>query len=216
MGDEYDAAEAAYWEECAARHSRYAAGIPRDHYRMMPDISIKRGGIQFNAASPAVTGAGVIHQPAGWTTPITYPTLDEARQHVKNFKEAYPSVQDWFEQTKEGKHMRNTQDLLTEAEELRDQAARLEKIAAERDKYGEDPFKNGTVLKVDMKYRTSPRSFAYGVVKVGGKFYLTGKLVNAHTTGSDTAAGFTWEQFVAWLSQGDATVWQAKNLQQVF
>jgi hypothetical protein len=24
------------------------------------------------------------------------------------------------------------------------------------------------------------------------------------------------QQFVAWLSQGDATVWQAKSLQQVF
>lgn len=204
MGDEYEAAEAAYWESEASNHQHYGAAIPREHYALMPEIRVARGGIRFGAASPSVTGSPVLLN------------RDQAMGLVRSFQKAYPSVQDWFEQTKEGKHMRNTQDLLNEAEELRDQAAQLEKIAAERDKYGEDPFKNGTVLKVDMKYRTSPRSFAYGVVKVGGKFYLTGKLVNAHTTGSDTAAGFTWEQFVAWLSQGDATVWQAKNLQQVF
>lgn len=193
-----------FWEEQAFLHREYGASIPREHYALMPEIRVARGGIRFGAASPSLTGSpGPIHR-------------DQAMGLVRSFQEAYPSVQDWFEQTKEGKHMRSTQDLLTEAEELRDQAAKLEKIAAEREKYGEDPFKNGTVLKVEMKYRTSPRSFTYGVVKGGGKFYLTGKLVNARTTGSDTAAGFTWEQFVAWLSQGDATVWQAKNLQQVF
>jgi hypothetical protein len=107
--------------------------------------------------------------------------------------------------------------ILTQAEELRAEAERLEKIVTEREKYGADPFKNGTVLKVEMRYRTgSRRSFAYAVVKVAGKFYLTGKLIQARTTDSDAASGFTWEQFVAWLSQGDATVWQAKNLQQVF
>lgn len=216
MGDKYEAAEAAYGNEStysvddvnefmgSQHHQHYGAAIPREHYALMPKIRVARGGIRFGAASPSPTGSPVLLN------------RDQALGLVKSFQEAYPSVQDWFEQTKEGKHMRNTQDLLTEAEELRDQAAQLEKIARERDKYGDDPFKNGTVLKVDMKYRTSPRSFAYGVVKVGGKFYLTGKLVNAHTTGSDTAAGFTWEQFVAWLSQGDATVWQAKSLQQVF
>lgn len=190
MGDEYDYAMADYWEnfhayeEEAELHRAYGESIPRDEYSLMPALSINRGGIQFSAASPSVTGAG---------------------QHFVDTAT-----------TKGSNDMRNTQDLLTEAEELRDQAAQLEKIAAEREKYGEDPFKNGTVLKVDMKYRTSVRSFAYGVVKVGGKFYLTGKLVNANTNGSDVARGFTWEQFVAWLSQGDATVWQAKNLQQVF
>jgi hypothetical protein len=195
MGDEYEAAEAAYWENQeqyeadAELHRMYGASIPRDHYSLMPAISITRGGIQWpiSTASPAVTGT--IHQSTGWTT------------HNKT----------------EEMHVQNDQDILTQAEELRAEAERLERIVAEREKYGEDPFKNGTVLKVEMRYRTgSRRSFAYGVVKVGGKFYLTGKLVNARTTGSDTASGFTWEQFVAWLSQGDATVWQAKSLQQVF
>jgi len=147
-------------------HRALGAAIPREHYRMMPEIRVTRGGIQF-------------------------PTKETAVQ--------------------------NDQDILTQAEELRAEADRLEKIVAEREKYGADPFKNGDVLKVDMRYRTgSRRSFAYGVVKVAGKFYLTGRLVNANTNGSDTARGFTWEQFVAWLSQGDATVWQARALKQVF
>lgn len=172
MGDEYDAAEAVYWNS-----------QPRSFLN-------PRGRVEFNAASSAVTGAGVY--PHYCLTP-----------EVHN--------------TPEGTNMQNDQDILTQAEELRAEADRLEKIVAEREKYGVDPFKNGTVLKVEMRYRTgSRRSFAYGVVKVAGKFYLTGKLIQARTAGSDTASGFTWEQFVAWLSQGDATVWQAKSLQQVF
>lgn len=179
MGDEYDHAEQEYW------------GMYRPPNELMPEMSIRRGGIQFNAASPSVTGAGVY--PHYCLTPEVHNTLEGNND------------------------MRNDQDILTQAEELRAEAERLEKIVAEREKYGADPFKNGTVLKVEMRYRTGTgRSFAYGVVKVAGKFYLTGKLINANTVGSDAARGFTWEQFVAWLSQGDATVWQAKSLTQVF
>jgi hypothetical protein len=184
---------------------------------LMPEISINRGGIQFNAASPSVTGAAIT-APAGWQRPVIYPTRKEAKQFVSDFEEAYPTFLGWVIRKKaEETAMRNDQDILTQAEELRAEAERLEKIVAEREKYGADPFKNGTVLKVEMRYRTGTgRSFAYGVVKVAGKFYLTGKLINANTVGSDAARGFTWEQFVAWLSQGDATVWQAKSLTQVF
>lgn len=149
-------------------------GVTGSYFRqpieLMPNISIKRGGIQF-------------------------PTQEERQR------------------------MRTSEDLITEAENLRQQAERLEEIASQRSKYGEDPFKNGTVLKIDMKYRTGTRSYAYAVIKVGGHFYLSGRMstaagADAVATG-DAARGFTWEQFVAWLAQGDATVWQAKSLTQV-
>ena len=173
MGDEYDYAEAAYWENA----EEYEAEL--EQYRTYS------GGIQFPTASPAVTGVGIT-QPAGWAI----------RKKVKETE------------------VRQSQDLLTEAEELRAKAAELENIAAEREKYGADPFKNGDVLKVDMRYRTgSRRSFAYGVIKVAGRFYLSGKLGQPSSVAA--GLGWDWEQFVAWLSQGDATVWQAKSLRQV-
>lgn len=196
MGNDWERGEAAYWEEAAQRNREYGAAIPREHYRMMPEISIKRGGVQFNAASPSVSGA---------------PTIIQSLDMVRTFETNYPA----FTEYAKGVQMQNDQDLLTQAEELRDQAAKLERIVAEREKYGDDPFKNGTILKVEMRYRTgSRRSFTYGVVKVGGKFYLSGKL--GQPTSVAQGLGWTWEQFVAWLSQGDATVWQAKSLVQVF
>jgi hypothetical protein len=111
--------------------------------------------------------------------------------------------------------MRTNEEILTEAENLRRQAERLEEIAAERGRYGADPFKNGTVLKVDMKYRTGNRSYAYAVIKVGGRFYLSGRMSGPSTLDTPHSSGYTWDNFVAWLAQGDATVWQATGLKQV-
>jgi hypothetical protein len=108
--------------------------------------------------------------------------------------------------------MRTNEDIMAEAQALRDKAEQLERITEERDKYGEDPFKNGTILKVEMRYRTgSRRSFAYAVIKVAGRFYLSGKMGGT----SHDQVGYSWENFVAWLAQGDATVWRAKQLEQV-
>lgn len=107
--------------------------------------------------------------------------------------------------------MRTNDAILAEAQELRDKAELLEKIATEREKYGADPFKNGTVLKVDMKYRTSNRSYAYSVIKIAGRFYISGKM-----NGSEDNNGLSWDSFVAWLAQGDATVWQAGTLKRVY
>lgn len=108
--------------------------------------------------------------------------------------------------------MRKTEDILAEAENLRQQAERLEQIAEERGKYDTDPFKNGTVLKIDMKYRTGNRSYSYAAIKIGGRFYLTGKMGGVL---APLTQGKTWDEFVSWLAQGDATVWQARSLQQV-
>lgn len=119
----------------------------------------------------------------------------------------------------EGIRMKTNEQLLTEANRLREEAERLETIAEQRNDYGADPFKNGTVLKIDMKYRTGRQSYTYGAIKIAGRFYLTGK-VQAKPTflgedHSDVARGWTWENFVAWLAQGDATVWKAGKLEQV-
>lgn len=111
--------------------------------------------------------------------------------------------------------MKTNEQLLTEAEQLREQALHLERVAAEREKYGTDPFKNGTVLKVDMKYRTGNRSYAYAVIKIAGRFYLSGKMGAQPDDLRSAVGGMTWENFVAWLAQGDATVWRAKSLEQV-
>lgn len=115
--------------------------------------------------------------------------------------------------------MRSNEDILAQAQSMREEADELERRVAERGRYGADPFKNGTVLKVDMKYRTGIRSYAYAVIKIGGKFYLSGKMGvsgdhNVVAT-ADSSRGYTWDNFVAWLAQGDATVWQATNLKQV-
>jgi hypothetical protein len=211
MGDEADYAEAESWG------LGYAMNAPRDGYddnapqprsflnprglsrhaqrleeaqmrlTMTPEISVKRGGIQW-------------------------PHIDESRNFVEKIAPLWQIKQ-------EGQRMRATEDILAEAQSMRDEAARLEAIAEQRSKYGDDPFKNGTVLKVDMKYRTGNRSYAYAVIKVGGKFYLSGRMgvggdVNVVAT-ADSSRGYTWDNFVAWLSQGDATVWQAGSLKQV-
>jgi hypothetical protein len=139
---------------------------------------------------------------------IQFPTREEASHLVEKFNETFPRVKEM------GQRMRTTEEILAEAEEHRLQAERLEQIAEQRAKYGEDPFKNGTVLKIEMKYRTGRMSYTYGVIKIGGKFYFSGKMGNAAEEGQ-RATGKTWEQFVAWLSQGDATVWRARSLEQV-
>ena len=115
---------------------------------------------------------------------------------------------------REKQSVRSTEDILAEATAMREEAERLERMAEEREKYGADPFKNGTMLKVDMKYRTGNRSYAYAVIKIAGKFYLSGRIGSNMSVDTKTG-GMTWDNFVAWLAQGDATVWQASGLRQV-
>jgi hypothetical protein len=173
MGDEYDYAEAAYWQE------------QTENAIAKSQLSINRDGIQWASDSP---------------------TVDEAQQLVSKFNEAFPRVKE------RANKMRTKEQLLADAKAKRDEADQLERIATERDKYGTDPFKNGTMLRVDMKYRTGNRSYAYAVIKVAGRFYLSGRM---GATTHDANSGMTWDNFVAWLAQGDATVWRAKQLEQV-
>jgi len=187
MGDEYDRAEAEYWS------GDY--GIPRSHYELMPSISINRGGIQF----PLQT---------------TSPTVSGALDIVKTFETSYPSFHEWA--IAKENPVRATEDILAEAKAMRAEADRLERIASEREKYGVDPFKNGTVLKVDMRYRTGNRSYSYAVIKAGNRYYLSGRMSgDTITAAGEVSRGMTWDNFVAWLAQGDATVWRARQLERV-
>jgi hypothetical protein len=196
MGDEYDAAETTYlngeWNE-------EVDTFMGDEYDDTP-------------------------QPRSFVNPRGLSRAQQATQNERDFGTIYPlipviSVQrdgiQWPTHD-ERQNMRTSDELRTEAENLRLQAERLEEIAAQRAKYGEDPFKNGTVLKIDMKYRDTARTYAYGAVKTAGRYWLSGRLIpqNGVITASINT-GWTWEQFVAWLAQGDATVWQAMSLRQV-
>jgi hypothetical protein len=174
-----------YEDRHAAEDDSLVYGYTAEMINAVPNLSIPRGGIQF-------------------------PTTQElAKDLDEKFNEMFSQVKEM------GQKMKSSQELISEAENLRQQAERLEQIAEQRAKYGEDPFKNGTVFKVDMKYRDSNRSYAYAVIKVGGKFYLSGRMSGPSTIGGGTANGYTWENFVAWLAQGDATVWRARQLEQV-
>lgn len=100
------------------------------------------------------------------------------------------------------------------------EADKLQAAIKTRESYGTtDVFKNGTLLKVEMRYPPAKTTYTYAVIKVAGRYWLTGKMqqkngvVTVPTDGK--TAGWTWENFVAWLAQGDATVWRVTDLEQV-
>lgn len=96
------------------------------------------------------------------------------------------------------------------------EAERLTEAIMAREKYGvKDPFKNGTVLKVEMRYSSSNVTYTYGVIKVASRYWLSGKVQQGIAELEGRRAGWTWENFVAWLAAGDATVWRATGLEQV-
>jgi hypothetical protein len=119
------------------------------------------------------------------------------------------------------KKMKTVQDLQAERDEALARADELAKVIEQREKLGADPFKNGSVLKVEMRYPPSRTTYTYAVIKIAGKFWLSGKMQQNTATniGSEIEGkrvGWTWENFIAWLAQGDASVWQAQNLEQIF
>lgn len=217
MGDEYDYAEADYWSN---------ADLYDADDQPQPRSFVNPGGLSKNEQRRREEERR--NMPSRWKDPygilmpeiqttrsgIQFPTTDEAKDLVKKFDETFPRIKEI------GQKMRQTDDLLAEAENLRLQAERLERIADQRQKYGDDPFKNGVVLKIDMRYRETStargRSYSYSVIKTAGRFWLSGRLIPQNgATAVSPNTGWTWEQFVAWLAQGDATVWRAKGLEQV-
>jgi hypothetical protein len=126
---------------------------------------------------------------------------------------------------KTGSEMQTIEQLQAKAQAAREEAEKLEAAIAARAAYGDkDPFKNGTIFKVEMRYRSSKATYTYAVIKIAGRYWLTGKVQQTRTflgvTDDATElegkrVGWTWDNFVAWLAQGDATVWRAKELEQV-
>jgi hypothetical protein len=89
-----------------------------------------------------------------------------------------------------------------------------------RTAYGDDPFRNGDILKVMMTYPSGGGSYTYVALKAAGRFYLTGKIqrtiLNQEMSETDARRmGWTWEQLVAWLAAGDASVWRVSKLEKV-
>src|SRR6185436_2978275 len=122
-----------------------------------------------------------------------------------------------------GSGMQTKEQLQAKAQAAREEAEKYEAAIAAREAYGDkDPFKNGTIFKVEMRYRGNRATYTYAVIKIAGRYWLTGR-VQQPATFTDGAAselegkrtGWTWDNFVAWLAQGDATVWRAKELEQV-
>lgn len=119
----------------------------------------------------------------------------------------------------EDEKMKTITELRAEQEEAFERARELEKVIEQREKMGTDPFKNGAILKVEMRYPPSRTTYTYAVIKIAGRFWLTGKMqqrdgVLAELDGKRN--GWSWENFIAWLAHGDASVWQAQNLEQIF
>ena len=122
------------------------------------------------------------------------------------------------------KKMKTVTELQAERDEALARADELSKVIEQRERLGSDPFKNGSVLKVEMRYPPSRTTYTYAVIKIAGKFWLSGKMQSVPATqitqlGAEyegKKVGWTWENFIAWLAQGDASVWQAQNLEQIF
>jgi hypothetical protein len=125
--------------------------------------------------------------------------------------------------TKENEQMKTTDELMKERDELMQRAQKLDDAIINRHNYGDDPFRNGDILKIMMTYEGSRGSYTYACVKARGRFYLTGKVqakmvrtfLGENVSYDDVSAGWTWEHFVAWLAVGDASVWRVSKLEKV-
>lgn len=117
--------------------------------------------------------------------------------------------------------MRTREQLEREREARQRELDELDRRIAARDGYGDDPFKNGDIIKVIMTYPpTDAKAYTYAVVKAAGLFYLTGRVqrtsLNAELSEIDgRRTGWKWDQFVAWLAAGDASVWRASKLERI-
>lgn len=127
--------------------------------------------------------------------------------------------------TKE-KNMKTNEQLMAERDALLLKAAELEKRVTQRETYGEDPFKNGDMLKIMITYGTSDVSYTYAGIKIRNRFYLSGKVqsqrtfLNPRGVADDSTpplnVGWTYDHLVAWLAAGDASVWIVEKLKKVF
>lgn len=144
----------------------------------------------------------------------TWMTFHDDDFSAHRARRAHPRIKQ-----KEDEKMKTINELTAERDEALAKANEIAAVIEQREKMGTDPFKNGAILKVEMRYPPSRTTYTYAVIKVAGRFWLTGKMqqrdgVLAELDGKRN--GWSWENFIAWLAQGDASVWQAQNLEQIF
>ena len=121
--------------------------------------------------------------------------------------------------------MKTMAELEREREAKQRELDELDRRISSRVSYGDDPFRNGDILKIMMTYPPSSKSitqgsYTYVAIKVANRFYLTGKvqrtILNQEMSEIDARRmGWMWEHFVAWLAAGDASVWRVSKLEKV-
>lgn len=115
--------------------------------------------------------------------------------------------------------MKTMAELEREREAKQRELDELDRRINTRTAYGDDPFRNGDILKIMMTYPSGGGSYTYACVKARGRFYLTGRVQAKRTfigpDFTDIENGWTWEHFVAWLAAGDASVWRVSKLEKV-
>lgn len=117
--------------------------------------------------------------------------------------------------------IKTKEELTKERERLAAELTRVEEKIDSRNRYGDDPFKNGDMLKIMMTFPTGGGSYTYAAVKARGRYYLTGRVQTTRTfLGEDDTAvrnGWSYEQFISWLaSSEDARVWRVKAIERIF
>jgi hypothetical protein len=72
------------------------------------------------------------------------------------------------------------------------------------DRFGDDEYDDGTVVRFQKKFTADGHPYLYAAIKAGGKWYLTGK----------EQSGLTWGQFVLFLVGGECmvTTWNVEFL----
>ena len=120
-------------------------------------------------------------------------------------------------------NMKTMADLEREREAKQRELNELDRRINTRTAYGDDPFRNGDILKIMMTYPSGGGSYTYAAVKARGRYFLTGRVqgkrafvgLEDYSDDSDVENGWTWEHFVAWLAIGDASVWRVSKLEKV-
>jgi len=115
-----------------------------------------------------------------------------------------------------------TKDELTrERDRLTAELLRIDEKIQSRERYGEDPFKNGDILKIQITFTGGGGSYTYVAVKARGRYFMSGRAQQVRTFlgthDEPTPAGWTYTQLVSWLASAeDASVWRVKNVERVF
>jgi hypothetical protein len=112
-------------------------------------------------------------------------------------------------------------ELMRERDRIAAELLNIEAKLDSRERYGEDPFHNGDMLKIQISFPGGGGTYTYAAVRARSKFYLTGRIQSTRTfLGSDDTAvtrGWTYDQLVSWLATAeDARVWRVAKVERVF